>query len=44
MANILFSPEWAYQQFGDYLRKMLEANKNYFSRREFIFSPEIRCN
>lgn len=30
MANILFSPEWAYKQFGDYLQKMLEANKNYF--------------
>ena len=31
LANILFSPEWAYKQFGEYLQQMLEANKNYFS-------------
>lgn len=31
LANLLFSPEWAYKQFADYLQQMLEANKNYFS-------------
>ncbi len=31
LANILFSPEWAYQQFAEYLQKMLDANKNYFA-------------
>ncbi|HSZ35284.1 MAG TPA: FUSC family membrane protein [Puia sp.] len=31
LANILFSPEWAYQQFAEYLRKMLDANKSYFA-------------
>jgi uncharacterized membrane protein (TIGR01666 family) len=30
LANILFSPEWAYKQFGDYLEQMLQANKKYF--------------
>lgn len=30
LANILFSPEWAYKQFAEYLQQMLEANKNYF--------------
>jgi hypothetical protein len=30
IANILFSPEWAYIQFADYLQQMLEANRNYF--------------
>ncbi|HXB29920.1 MAG TPA: hypothetical protein VNW49_08880, partial [Puia sp.] len=38
MANILFSPEWAYQQFGEYLQKMLEANKNYFSDVSSFFT------
>ena len=31
LANILFSPEWSYKQFGEYLQQMLAANKNYFS-------------
>jgi uncharacterized membrane protein (TIGR01666 family) len=31
LANLLFSPEWSYRQFGEYLQQMLEANKNYFS-------------
>lgn len=31
LANLLFSPEWAYKQFAEYLQQMLEANKNYFS-------------
>jgi uncharacterized membrane protein YccC len=31
LANILFSPEWVYTQFGEYLQQMLEANKMYFS-------------
>ena len=30
LANLLFSPEWTYRQFADYLRQMLDANKNYF--------------
>jgi uncharacterized membrane protein (TIGR01666 family) len=30
LANILFSPEWVYKQFTEYLQQMLEANKNYF--------------
>jgi uncharacterized membrane protein (TIGR01666 family) len=31
LANLLFSPEWTYKQFAEYLQQMLEANKNYFS-------------
>jgi uncharacterized membrane protein (TIGR01666 family) len=31
LANMLFSPEWAYKQFGEYLQQMLLANRNYFS-------------
>jgi uncharacterized membrane protein (TIGR01666 family) len=31
MANLLFSHEWAYKQFADYLQQMLAANKYYFS-------------
>ncbi|HTB25839.1 MAG TPA: FUSC family membrane protein [Puia sp.] len=38
IANILFSPEWAYQQFGEYLQKMLEANKNYFNDVSSFFT------
>jgi uncharacterized membrane protein (TIGR01666 family) len=38
LANILFSPEWAYLQFGEYLQKMLEANKNYFSDVSSFFT------
>jgi len=38
LANILFSPEWAYKQFGEYLKKMLEANKNYFSDVSSFFT------
>jgi len=30
LANLLFSPEWTYRQFAEYLQQMLEANKNYF--------------
>ena len=40
MANILFSPEWAYKQFGDYLQKMLEANKNYFNDVSSFFTGQ----
>ena len=40
MANILFSPEWAYKQFGEYLQKMLEANKNYFSDVSSFFTGQ----
>jgi uncharacterized membrane protein (TIGR01666 family) len=39
-ANILFSPEWAYKQFGDYLQKMLEANKNYFNDVSSFFTGQ----
>jgi uncharacterized membrane protein (TIGR01666 family) len=38
LANILFSPEWAYKQFADYLQKMLEANKNYFNDVSSFFT------
>jgi uncharacterized membrane protein (TIGR01666 family) len=38
LANILFSPEWVYKQFGEYLKKMLEANKNYFSDVSSFFT------
>ncbi len=31
LANILFSPEWAYTQFAEYLQQMLRTNKIYFS-------------
>src|SRR5450755_4383915 len=31
LANLLFSPEWAYKQFAEYLQQMLEANIMYFS-------------
>ena len=31
LANLLFSPEWAYTQFAEYLLQMLETNKKYFS-------------
>jgi uncharacterized membrane protein (TIGR01666 family) len=30
LANLLFSPEWTYRQFAEYLQQMLVANKNYF--------------
>jgi uncharacterized membrane protein (TIGR01666 family) len=30
LANLLFSPEWTYKQFAEYLQRMLETNKNYF--------------
>jgi uncharacterized membrane protein (TIGR01666 family) len=30
LANLLFSPEWTYRQFAEYLQQMLNANKNYF--------------
>jgi uncharacterized membrane protein YccC len=30
-ANFLFSHEWAYSQFAEYLQQMLMTNKNYFS-------------
>jgi uncharacterized membrane protein (TIGR01666 family) len=30
LANLLFSPEWTYKQFAEYLQLMLDANKNYF--------------
>jgi uncharacterized membrane protein (TIGR01666 family) len=30
LANLLFSPDWSYKQFAEYLQQMLEANKNYF--------------
>ncbi len=38
LANLLFSPEWAYQQFAEYLQKMLEANKNYFNDVSSFFT------
>jgi uncharacterized membrane protein (TIGR01666 family) len=31
LANLLFSPEWVFTQFTEYLQQMLLANKNYFS-------------
>ena len=31
LANFLFSHEWAYRQFAEYLQQMLVTNKNYFS-------------
>jgi uncharacterized membrane protein YccC len=31
LANFLFSYEWAYKQFAEYLQQMLVTNKNYFS-------------
>ena len=40
LANILFSPEWAYQQFAEYLQKMLEANKNYFRDVSSFFTGQ----
>jgi uncharacterized membrane protein (TIGR01666 family) len=40
LANILFSPEWAYKQFADYLQKILEANKNYFSDVSSFFTGQ----
>jgi len=30
LANLLFSPEWTYRQFAEYLQQMLDGNKNYF--------------
>ena len=30
LANLLFSPEWTYRQFAEYLQQMLDTNKNYF--------------
>src|SRR5450755_1983858 len=30
LANLVLSPDWAYKQFADYLKQMLEANRNYF--------------
>ncbi|HEV3223435.1 MAG TPA: FUSC family membrane protein [Puia sp.] len=45
LANLLFSPEWVYQQFGEYLQKMLEANKNYFSDvSSFIIGKAVPIN
>jgi uncharacterized membrane protein (TIGR01666 family) len=38
LANLLFSPEWAHQQFAEYLQKMLDANKNYFSDVSSFFT------
>ena len=38
LANFLFSPEWAYKQFGEYLQQMLLANKNYFSDVSSFFT------
>ncbi|HEY4936714.1 MAG TPA: FUSC family membrane protein [Puia sp.] len=40
LANILFSPEWAYKQFAEYLQRMLEANKNYFSDVSSFFTGQ----
>jgi uncharacterized membrane protein (TIGR01666 family) len=38
LANILFSPEWVYTQFAEYLQQMLKANKNYFINATSSFS------
>jgi uncharacterized membrane protein (TIGR01666 family) len=40
LANQLFSPEWAYKQFAEYLQQMLEANKNYFSDVTSFFTRD----
>ena len=39
-ANILFSPEWAYKQFGDYLQQILQANEQYFSDVTSFFTGQ----
>jgi uncharacterized membrane protein (TIGR01666 family) len=39
-ANLLFSPEWTYRQFAEYLQKMLVANKNYFNDVSSFFTGE----
>src|SRR5664279_499109 len=40
LANLLFSPEWAYTQFAEYLQQMLEANKKYFSDATSSFTAD----
>ena len=40
LANLLFSPEWTYKQFADYLQQMLEANKNYFKDVTSFFTGQ----
>ena len=45
LANLLFSPEWSYKQFGEYLQQMLEANKNYFSDvTSFFAGSAVKVN
>ncbi len=40
LANLLFSPEWTYKQFAEYLQQMLEANKNYFKDVTSFFTGQ----
>jgi len=40
LANFLFSPAWAYKQFGDYLQQMLQANRQYFHDISSFFIGE----
>ncbi len=40
LANLLFSPEWTYTQFADYLKQMLVANRNYFNDVTSFFAGE----
>ena len=38
LANLLFSHEWAYKQFAEYLQQMLQANKDYFNDVSSFFT------
>ena len=40
LANLLFSPEWAYKHFAEYLQNMLLANKNYLSDVASMMTPK----
>jgi uncharacterized membrane protein YccC len=45
LANLLFSPEWTYRQFAEYLQQMLDANKNYFiDVTSFITETPVSAN
>ena len=39
-ANMLIAPAWVHEQFTFYLRKMLDANKNYFRDVALTFTGE----
>ncbi len=38
LANVLLSPAWAYKDVGEYLKQLLEANKNYFNDSASFFA------